>query len=254
MMKPDPLAATQTSTLDPSEALYAAQVALFALASLAELRESATGKHLLRVQRYVRVLCTALQQHPVHAPVLTPAYVELLLGSVPIYDMGTLGVPERILLTPGPLSEGEQAVMQTHPNVGFEALLRAEQALGKTSRLLFIAKEITHCHQEHWNGGGYPQGLRGSAIPLSARIMAVADAYDALISDKVYKIGISHEQALETIAQGRGKQFDPSVIDAFLQVHENFKTIARQLADGPEEMQQKIDFMANAVAEVAQFV
>jgi putative two-component system response regulator len=126
--------------------------------------------------------------------------------------------------------------------------------LGKTSRLLFIAKEITHCHQEHWNGGGYPQGLRGSAIPLSARIMAVADAYDALISDKVYKIGISHEQALETIAQGRGKQFDPSVIDAFLQVHENFKTIARQLADGPEEMQQKIDFMANAVAEVAQFV
>ena len=235
------------------DALHAAQVVLFAVATLAEQRDSDTESHLLRVQNYVRVLCGALQSQPAVADILTPAYVEQLVGSVPMYDMGTIGVPDRILLKPGRLSADEIAIMRTHTTQGHDALVRAEKTLGRVSPLLTVAKELTLCHQEKWDGTGYPKGLWGEQIPLSARIVALADVYDALISNKVYKDGVPHERAVQILTEGRGAHFDPAVVDAFLTVHEEFRSIATRFADTDADMQQKIEYMANAIAEVATF-
>lgn len=245
---PSPLSA---SRLDPAEALHATQIVLFALATLAELRESDTESHILRVQHYVRVLVKQLQALPAHADTLTPAYVEMLVTSVPLYDMGTVGIPDRILLKPGRLTADEMTIMRTHTTLGHDALARAEKTLGKVSPLLTIAKEITLSHQEKWDGSGYPKGLWGAQIPLSARIVALADVYDALISNKVYKDGVPHARAVEIITEGRTTHFDPDVVDAFLAVHAEFAAIAQRFADTDADMQQKIEYMANAIAEVA---
>jgi putative two-component system response regulator len=250
-MTSDTTPAPVATTLDPVDALHATQVVVFALATLSEMRDSDTESHMLRVQRYVRALCTPLQALPAHADVLTPAYVEMLITSVPIYDMGTVGIPDRILLKPGRLTPEEVAIMRTHTTLGHDALARAEKTLGRVSPLLTIAKEITLCHQEKWDGSGYPKGLWGAQIPLSARIVALADVYDALISNKVYKDGVSHERAVEIITEGRGAHFDPDVVDTFLQVQDSFRSIAQRHADTDADMQQKIEYMANAIAEVA---
>lgn len=233
------------------EALHAAQVVVFAMATLAEMRDSDTESHLLRVQHYVRLLCTELQKNPVHASALSPAYVETLIASVPIYDMGTLGVPDRVLLKPGRLTPDEVSIMRTHTTLGHDALVRAEKTLGRPSPLLATAKELTLCHQEKWDGTGYPQGLRGDQIPLCARIVALADVYDALISNKVYKDGVPHERAVAILTEDRGSHFDPAVVDAFLAVQGDFQTVAKRFADTDADMHQKIEYLANAIAEVA---
>lgn len=237
--------------VDVHEALHAAQVVVFALATLAELRDSDTESHLIRVQQYVRALCGELQKNPAYAETLTPAYVETLAGSVPMYDMGTVGIPDRILLKPGRLTPDEVAIMRTHTTLGHDALVRAEKTLGRASPLLTVAKELALCHQEKWDGTGYPKGLWAEQIPVSARIVALADVFDALISNKVYKDGVSHDRAVQIITEGRGAHFDPAVVDAFLEVHEVFRSIAVRHADTNADMQQKIEYMANAIAEVA---
>jgi putative two-component system response regulator len=215
------------------------------------LRDSDTESHLIRVQQYVRALCGELQKNPAYAETLTPAYVETLAGSVPMYDMGTVGIPDRILLKPGRLTPDEIAIMRTHTTLGHDALVRAEKTLGRASPLLTVAKELALCHQEKWDGTGYPKGLWAEQIPLSARIVALADVFDALISNKVYKDGVSHDRAVQIITEGRGAHFDPAVVDAFLEVHEVFRSIAVRHADTNADMQQKIEYMANAIAEVA---
>jgi putative two-component system response regulator len=222
------------------------------MATLAELRESDTESHLLRVQRYVCVLADKLKSHPAFAPTLTPGYIDLLCASVPMYDMGTVGIPDRILLKPGRLAPEELAIMRTHTTLGFDALVRAEKTLGQTSPLLVIAKEITLSHQEKWDGNGYPQGLAGTKIPLSARILAVADVYDALISNKVYKQGVEHEAAVQVIFSERASHFDPDVVDAFIEVSPEFAAIAQKYADTDADMQKKIEYLANAIAENAE--
>jgi putative two-component system response regulator len=234
-----------------TDALHAHQVVLFALSSLAELRESDTESHLLRVQNYVRILAEKLKAQPAYAAALTPAFIESLCASVPMYDMGTVGIPDRILLKPGRLSPEELHIMRTHTTLGYEAIVRAEKTLGRTSTLLAVAKELTLSHQEKWNGKGYPKGLAGTDIPLSARIVAVADVYDALISNKVYKDGIGHDAAVQVIVSERGAHFDPDVVDAFMAIHAEFQTIAARYADTDADMQQKIEYMANAIAEIA---
>lgn len=231
--------------------LQAQQVVLFALATLAELRESDTESHILRVQSYVRVLCDRLKARPGLAATLTEEYVDMLLQCVPLYDMGTVGVPDRILLKPGRLTADELVIMRTHTTLGFDALVRAEKTLKLHSPLLAMAKDLVLCHHEKWNGGGYPKGLLGPVIPLAARIVAVADVYDALIAAKVYKDGVPHERAMQIIVAERGGHFDPEVVDAFVEVHEEFAAIAQRLADTDADMQQKIEYMANAIAEVA---
>lgn len=235
---------------DPSVP-QAHQVVLFALATLAELRESDTESHLLRVQHYVRALCQRLKARPAWVPTLTDEYLALLNLCIPMYDMGTVGVPDRILLKPGRLTADELAIMRTHTTLGYEAMVRAETTLQLHSPLLAMAKDVVLYHHEKWNGAGYPKGLSGTLIPLAARIVAVADVYDALISAKVYKEGVPHEKAMQIIVAERGVHFDPDVVDAFVEAQAEFAAIAQRLADTDADMQQKIEYMANAIAEVA---
>lgn len=237
---------------DLAEALHAHQVILFAMTTLAELRESDTESHILRVQHYVRALANKLQANKDHAQMLTPTYIDLLSQSVPLYDMGTIGVPDRILLKPGRLTADEITIMRTHTTQGYDAIVRAEKTLGRSSPLLKTAKEVTLSHQEKWDGSGYPQGLKGTQIPLSARIVALADVYDALISSKVYKPGISHEKAVGVILAESSAHFDPEVVDAFMAIHGEFEAIAQRFVDTDADMQQKIEYMANAIAEVTE--
>jgi putative two-component system response regulator len=235
------------------ELLHGHEVILLAMATLAELRESDTESHLIRVKNYVRVLAQTLQKSDRYAAVLTPQTIDLLVSCVPMYDLGTIGVPDKILLKPGRLAPEEIAIMRTHTTQGYEAIVRAEKTLGRTSSYLTTVKELTLCHQEKWNGTGYPRALAGDAIPLSARIVALADVYDALISNKVYKEGMPHAAAVQVITSERGAHFAPDVVDAFLENQAEFEAIAHRNADTDADMQQKIEYLANAIAEIATF-
>ena len=243
-------AATDESTLD---ALRAHQVVLFALASLAELRESDTASHLLRVRHYVRLLADKLQSKPALAAQLSTHVIETLCATVCMYDLGAVAIPDRILLKPGRLTAEEQAIMAAHTTLGFDAIVRAEKLLGLQSPMLSMAKELASSHHEKWNGKGYPQGLSETQIPLSARLVAVADVYDALISNKIYRQGIAHDAAVGVIFAERGEHFDPDVVDAFMDCTTEFDAVAKRFADSEQDMQNKIDYMAKAIAEIAEF-
>lgn len=226
-------------------------VVLFAMATLAERRDADTESHLLRMQGYVRVLAQALQRLPALAPIITPDYVAHLLQGVLVYDIGTLAIPERILLKPGRFTFEERSTMQSHAVRGYQALVRAEKTCGASDPWLDMAKELALSHHEHWNGQGYPQQLVGEAIPLCARIVAVADVYDAMVSDKVYKAGMSHAQAMEQIRAERGAQFDPQVVDAFVDCAAAIERVARRHADTDADLQSKMETLAEAIAEHA---
>ncbi len=208
-------------------------VTIMSLASLAETRDNETGNHLRRTQLYVRALSDYLVKinHPRFAPHLTAETRERLFKSAPLHDIGKVGIPDRILLHPGPLSPAEFEIMKTHTVLGRQALERAEDMLGVTVPFLEMAKQIAQSHQEKWDGSGYPEGLSGERIPMPARLMAVADVYDALISRRVYKEAFSHERAVEIIRAERGRHFDPDLVDAFLVIAPQFHQIACQFTD-----------------------
>ena len=208
-------------------------VTILTLASLAEARDNETGNHILRTQRYVRLLAQALSEHPACQAHLNEQTIEWLYKSAPLHDIGKVGIPDAILLKPGKLTPEEFEIMKTHTTLGRDAIAMAEQRLGKTVPFLRIAKEIAYSHQEKWDGSGYPLGLAGEAIPLSARLMAVADVYDALISKRVYKGAMSHQEAVAIVSAGRGQHFDPLVVDVFLANEAGFLAIARAYTDEP---------------------
>lgn len=235
------------ASADPARSTLA--VAMFALACLIETRDSDTDQHILRIQHYVKALATSLQTHPRFSADLTDLYIHDLVESAPLYDMGTIGIPDRILLKPSRLTPAEFALMQTHTTLARDALVKAEKTLGCQPAALQLIKELAYSHQEKWDGSGYPQGLAGEAIPLSARLLAIADVYDALISDRVYKAGVSHERAVGEIFQGRDSHFDPDMVDAFMVIQHQFQAIAQRFADSEQDMQKKIDHLANAIAE-----
>lgn len=215
-----------------TEAVLAVQeVTILAMSSLAETRDNETGNHILRTQRYVKRLAQQLQRHPRYQALLTDDYIHLLYKSAPLHDIGKVGIPDHILLKPGKLTPEEFEIMKSHTTVGYDAIVRAEQAHGASLDFLQPAKEIALYHQEKWDGSGYPKGLVGEAIPLSARLMAMADVYDALISKRVYKNALTHAQAMDIIREGRGTHFDPDVFDAFLEVEEEFQRIAAEFLD-----------------------
>ena len=224
-------------------------VLLLAMATLIEQRDMQTHQHLLRVHAYVGILAQALQSHPRWQQLLTPDYIGHLQLSVWVYDMGTLAVPERVLLKPGVFTADERRAMQAHTVLGYAALQRAEKSMPCSKDALRIAKEDTLSHHEQWDGQGYPQGLQGTAIAPSARLVAVADAYDAMVSSKIYKATLTHEQALAELWQARGVQFDPDVVDAFVQQGHAIKQIAERLADTEQDLQRKMEFLDNALAE-----
>ncbi len=208
------------------------EVMLFGLASLAETRDNETGNHIRRTQHYIKSLAQKLRSHPRFSPFLNDYFISMLFRSAPLHDIGKVGIPDGILLKPGLFEPTEYEIMKKHTTLGKEAIEKAEAKLGIQVDFLQIAKEIAHSHHEWWDGNGYPQHLSGDNIPLSARLMAVADVYDAIISRRVYKKAFPHERAVATIAEGRGTQFDPDITDAFLDLQDEFKLIAATFVDG----------------------
>ncbi len=221
-------------------------VTILAMASLAETRDNETGNHIRRTQNYVKALAEELRTHPRFSAYLTEHNITMLFKSAPLHDIGKVGIPDCILLKPGRLTADEFAIMKTHTTLGRDAIAHAERSLGTDVEFLRIAKEIALSHQEKWDGSGYPQGLRAEDIPVSARLMALADVYDALISRRVYKDPMPHAKAVEIIEQGRGSHFDPDIVDAFLNIHGSFNTIALAFADSDTDLQHKADYLALA--------
>ncbi|MDT8992154.1 HD domain-containing phosphohydrolase [Curvibacter sp. APW13] len=214
-----------------------------AMAMLADTRDTDGANHIQRIQRYVRALAWKLSNHPRFQPVLTVPFIGWLFKAAPLHDIGKVCIPDRILLKPGRLTPEEFDVMKTHTTLGRRAIDHAQTVAGGDVLLLRIAAEITESHHEKWDGSGYPQGLAGDAIPVSARLMAVADVYDALISRKVYKEPMPHAQAVEVITQVRGKHFDPDVVDAFLALEQQFHAIAVSYSDSGADLQKKRDYL-----------
>ena len=201
-------------------------VSIRALAHLAETRDSETGNHIQRTQSYVRVLATRLAKHPRFAATLDNSYIESLTRSAPLHDIGKVGIPDHILLKPGKLTPDEWEIMKTHTILGFDAITLAERDIRTSVEFLSQAKEIVRSHHERWDGTGYPDGLAGDAIPISARLMAMADVFDALISRRIYKEALPFAAVRTIIAEERGRLFDPDIADAFLADCGEFETIA----------------------------
>jgi len=201
------------------------------LASLVETRDNETGNHIRRTQQYVKALARRLQSHPVFAGYLVEHQIDILFKSAPLHDIGKVGIPDSILLKPGKLDPEEFEIMKTHTTLGHNAIENAERQLGMTVDFLSCAKEIALSHQEKWDGSGYPRRLIGNAIPISARLMAVADVYDALTTRRVYKDAMGHDQAVAIILEGKGSHFDPDVVDAFAEITDEFRDIAGRYAD-----------------------
>ena len=215
-------------------------VTILAMASLAETRDADTGNHIRRTQHYVRALAWKLSAHPRFRDYLSLDTISMLFKSAPLHDIGKVGIPDYILLKKERLTAEEFEVMKTHTTLGRDAIASAEAALGLDVDFLTLAKQIAYSHQEKWDGSGYPEGLAGDAIPIPARLMAVADVYDALISRRVYKEDMPHAKAVEIIRKASGRHFDPDVVDAFMQIHQQFYAIALTYVDTSADMQSKI--------------
>ena len=220
-------------------------VSLNALALLAEKRDNETGNHLYRTQAYVEALMQELQDHPRFRHALSAAQRQLIAKAAPLHDIGKVGIPDQILLKPARLTPEDFEIMKTHSLIGAEAIEAAIERVvgGDRARLdelqgntpldfLVVARHIALGHHEKWDGSGYPQGLRGDAIPIPARLMALADVFDALTCKRHYKKAFPLEQAVALLVEGRGTHFDPDVVDAFLAIQDRFADIAQRYADG----------------------
>lgn len=209
------------------------EVTIQSLAALAETRDLDTGLHIVRTGRYVRALAERMAAHPAYAAVLTPANIELICKSAALHDIGKVGIPDHILLKPGPLTDEEFALMQRHAELGASAIAKAERMMGidHENSFLRFAREIAQTHQEKWDGSGYPRGLKGDEIPVSGRLMAIADVYDALISRRVYKEPLSHAAAVARIQAGAGTHFDPELVAGFVAIEATFARIAHECGD-----------------------
>ncbi len=213
-----------------SELARTQDAAIYLMASLAETRDNETGQHIHRTQHYVKTLAETLRTVPGYREYFDDAYIDLLFKSAPLHDIGKVGVPDHILLKPGPLQGEEWEEMKNHAVYGRVAIERVEEDLGNCD-FLETAKEIAYTHHERWDGKGYPEGLKEDGIPVSGRLMAVADVYDALISRRVYKPAFTHEKAVEILRGERGAHFDPEVLDAFLARENDFRDIANRFRD-----------------------
>ncbi len=204
-------------------------IALVTLAKLAESRDSETGLHLERMQEYSRILAEAMHHGP-YGREVDDEFVEWVIKSSPLHDIGKVGIPDAILRKPGPLTPEEQAVMRTHTTIGGDTLRSVlDQFSGPT--FLHMAMEIAYSHHERWDGKGYPFGLSGYDIPLPARIVSIADAYDAITSRRPYKEPIGHEEAVRRIFVDRGLHFDPVLVDAFMECNTLFSEVQRRMME-----------------------
>jgi putative two-component system response regulator len=219
-----------------SELSAVQDAAILCLAAIARVRDHSTGNHILRTQHYVKALAEQLRYHPRFSDALNDETIELLYKSAALHDIGKVAVPDSILQKPAKLTPEEYTLMQKHTLFGYQAMHTAETLLERSAgeqaaRFLKIAQEVTLSHHERWDGSGYPQGLKGDQIPVVARLMAVADVYDAVSSRRPYKPALEHAHVVQIIQQGRGSHFDPDVVDAFLDLQDTFEHIATVLED-----------------------
>lgn len=229
----------EETLLKTKELIRTRDAVIFGLAKLAESRDPDTGHHLERIAMYSTRLASALRRDPRYRGIVTPTFVRTIGISSALHDIGKVGVQDRVLLKPGRLEREERDHMQTHTTLGGECIRQIEQQLGN-SNFLGMAREIAYCHHERWDGEGYPVRLWGEEIPLAARIVAIADVYDALSSRRVYKEPYSHEKCVEMIRQEAGKQFDPDLVDVFLGMEAQFREISQRFTE-PE-----VDFISHA--------
>lgn len=204
---------------------------MVAMGSLAETRDNETGNHIRRTQHYLKALACQMKEHRRFTSTLTPETTEILYKSAPLHDIGKVGIPDSILLKPGKLTSDEFEIMKTHTTLGRNAIIAAEKLLDSPNSFLHFAREIAWTHHERWDGKGYPQGLEGEDIPVSGRLMAVVDVYDALLSRRVYKPGIPHETALKMIEEEAGRHFDPDMVQGFLAIADRLPEISRRFAE-----------------------
>jgi putative two-component system response regulator len=207
------------------------EVSIHALARLAETRDPETGKHLRRTQEYVLTLAKALREHPRFASYLDERTINAVAQSAPLHDIGKVGIPDHILLKPGKLTPEEWEIMKTHAELGSKAIAQAETDAEKPVEFLAIAKLIARSHHEKWDGSGYPDALVGDDIPIAARLMALADVFDALTCKRVYKPAFSFDDAYRIINNGKGTHFDPDIVDAFVREFTTFTNIAKIYAE-----------------------
>jgi putative two-component system response regulator len=197
------------------------------LLSLVEVRDAETGRHSRRTQQYTRVLAEALANHPTFCEHLTEDRIDRIAALAPLHDIGKVGVPDYILLKPGPLTPEEMTEMRKHPVYGRAVIINAERAAGvRDDETLAIAKEIVYAHHERWDGKGYPEGLAGERIPAVGRLLALVDVYDAMRSPRPYHRAMTHDEVHEIIVKGRGTHFDPAVVDAFIAVAPAMKALS----------------------------
>jgi putative two-component system response regulator len=213
------------------ELQHSQDLTIFALGSIAETRDNETGNHIYRTSAYVEVMAKRLAVHSSWQNSVAANEWEMIWKSAPLHDIGKVGIPDHILMKPGKLTADEFEIMKRHPTLGRDAIHSAELRVQSEGSFLRVASEIAYGHHERWDGTGYPQGIAGSDIPLSARLMALADVYDALISRRVYKPAIPHTEAVEIIREGSGSHFDPEVLDAFLQLENEFRDISSRFSD-----------------------
>lgn len=204
---------------------------ILALSSLAETRDNETGNHIRRTQHYIRLLAQHLRGHPRFKDFLSEENIELLFKLAPLHDVGKVGIPDYILLKPGKLTEDEFAIMKQHALLGGNAIAAAESEVNIQSHFLRIARQIAVGHHEKWDGSGYPFGLSGDDISIPARLMALADVYDAVSSRRVYKHAIHHDEVVKIIEAGSGTHFDPDIVAAFKMIKHEFAAIAEKFCD-----------------------
>ncbi|MDR0730949.1 MAG: response regulator [Treponema sp.] len=200
-----------------------------AFAELIECRDENTGEHVARTSRYVGMLGRRLIDTGMFVEELTPTDLNLMVRAAPFHDIGKIAISDRVLLKPDRLDDGEFAIMKRHTIIG-EEILDNMYTRTPTQQYLQYAKMIAASHHERFDGGGYPWGLAGDSIPLCARIMAVADVYDALVADRVYRKGMKHVEACRIIVDGKDKSFDGRIVDAFEEIHEDLAAAAKELS------------------------
>ena len=204
---------------------------ILALTSLVETRDLKTSQHLKRTQQYVELLCKHLRKQPGFCDFLSSERIQLMVRCVPLHDIGKVALAQQILQSRTPYQTSEFEIMKTHCALGRDTLARVQASAPQDSEFFEIAKQIIHSHHEKWNGSGYPQGLARTAIPIPARVMALADVYDALICERTYRSAMSHSQARQIIVEERGQHFDPDVVEAFLTLSDEFQAVAARFAD-----------------------
>lgn len=205
------------------------------LTQLAVSKDYETGSHIARTQRYVELLANCLKTHPKFAKDLEDENLKLIVRGAPLHDLGKVVIPESILHKPTKLDDEEWALMKTHAKRGADIMYKALESVPKSFRFLEVASELAHWHHEKWNGTGYPDGLKAEEIPVSARLMAVADVFDALVTRRPYKTPFSLDEAKQIIMDGRGTHFDPDVVDAFCQCFDAFSETSKILGDEAKE-------------------